>query len=467
MDNPSNTSLSSFPLPSSASISNPPTELSYQGRRYAFVDHAANRRRGSKQSGIWEFGHEYRDLNDSARRIWRCSLCLPNSIFSLSGNTTAPSVSHLRKKHRKLLQQEEATSEQEDQEIVRSLVHGVNISRFRYHLLRWIVQRHISFTEVEDEDFQAILVELNSTIKPYLVSRNTIRNWTENEFIEARQQIITEVLRKAISRIHVSFDLWTSPNGYAICGIVAHFVGHQYSNQNVLLALKRLTGPHGGEDIAEVIIPTLQEYKIVDKLGVFVTDNVESNDTAIRAILNQVRPELQLKARRSRCLGHIINLVAKAFLFGTSVDAFEAITDVIDEDVVSIDSETMKRAQKAWRTQGAIGKLHNLVVFIRSSPQRRETFKRKVVGDDAVDNLMPILDNSTRWNSTYKALERAILLRDRIFLFCREYRIDIQADYLSEEDWNRLREVYKGLKPFYQATLRVEGKAGGGHHGAI
>jgi hypothetical protein len=76
-------------------------------------------------------------------------------------------MSHLRKKHRKLLQEEDVTSEQEDQEVVRGLVHSVNIPRFRYHLLRWIVRRHISFTEVEDEDFQALLTELNTIIKPY------------------------------------------------------------------------------------------------------------------------------------------------------------------------------------------------------------------------------------------------------------------------------------------------------------
>jgi hypothetical protein len=58
-------------------------------------------------------------------------------------------MSHLRKKHRKLLQEEEITPEQEDQEVVRGLVHSVNIPRFRYHLLRWIIRRHILFTEVE------------------------------------------------------------------------------------------------------------------------------------------------------------------------------------------------------------------------------------------------------------------------------------------------------------------------------
>ena len=185
--------------------------------------------------------------------------------------------------------------------------------------------------------------------------------------------------------------------------------------------MKRLTGPHGGEDIAKVIIPTLQEYKVVDRLGVFIADNAESNDTAIREILHQLRPELQPKARRSRCLGHIINLAAKAFLFGTSTKAFEAATSVINEDKAPVDSDAIKEAQKAWRNQGAIGKLHNLIIFIRGSPQRREVFKRKLVGDSEVDNLMPILDNSTRWNSTYQSLERALLLRDRIFLFCREF----------------------------------------------
>jgi hypothetical protein len=176
MASQSQPSVSSFPLRSTTSASSPPTELSYQGRRYTFIDHAANQRRGSRQSGIWEFGHEYRDLSDPTRRLWRCSLCSSSSLFSLSGNTTATSISHLRKKHRKLLQEGEIIPEQEDQEVMRGLIHSVSIPRFRYHLLRWIVRRHISFTEVEDEDFQALLIKLNTIIKPYLVTRNSIRN---------------------------------------------------------------------------------------------------------------------------------------------------------------------------------------------------------------------------------------------------------------------------------------------------
>ena len=169
---------------------------------------------------------------------------------------------------------------------MRGLIHSVSIPWFRYHLLRQIVRRYISFTEVEDKDFQALLIKLNTIIKPYLVTRNSIRNWAENEFMEAQKQIVDNVLGRAVSRIHISFDLQTSPNGYTICGVVAHFISHQYSNQSVLLAMKRLTGPHGGEDITKVIILILQEYKVIDRLSVFITDNTELNNTAIREILH-------------------------------------------------------------------------------------------------------------------------------------------------------------------------------------
>jgi hypothetical protein len=63
---------------------------------------------------------------------------------------------------------------------------------------------------------------------------------------------------------------------------------------------------------------------VVDRLGFFIGDNTSVNDTAIRVILGQLRPDIkEPDSRRVRCLGHIINLAAKAFLFGKDADAFE------------------------------------------------------------------------------------------------------------------------------------------------
>jgi hypothetical protein len=82
-------------------------------------------------------------------------------------------------------------------------------------------------------------------------------------------------------------------------------------------------------------------------------------------------------------------------------------------------------------------------------------------------DLIVILDNSTRWNSTYLSLHRALTLKKRIKTFCFEHRIDLSKDLLSDKEWAYLKEIIDGLKPFYEVTLRLEGQAKSRHYGAI
>ena len=139
------------------------------------------------------------------------------------------------------------------------------------------------------------------------------------------------MLARAISKIHISYDLWTSPNGYAMCGVATHFIGHQGYVQSVLLALKWMTGAHRGEQIAKVLIGVITDFEFVDNLGYYISDNADSNDTAWKATLAILHPDRDLVASRSRCLGHIINLAAKAFIFGKNIDAFEDMVEVVND----------------------------------------------------------------------------------------------------------------------------------------
>jgi hypothetical protein len=57
-------------------------------------------------------------------------------------------------------------------------------------------------------------------------------------------------------------------------------------------------------------------YELGPKLGYFISDNIGSNDTAVRVILQALRPNIQdPDNRRVKCISYIINLVTKAFLF--------------------------------------------------------------------------------------------------------------------------------------------------------
>lgn len=382
----SSTSAKSSSIPLSV-LNDPPQECIWKRHRFQLSHSQPNRSvitGRSKPSRIWQYGRLYFRVDDDTKHAWRCGLCANNTLVLIDASSTSNARKHIIHSHRIDINTESTTPSKGGGDVAeevtyRELYHVINVDTFRFHLIRWIVECHIPFNVVEDTNFQAMLRALNSTVDSHLLtSGDGVRNEVENEFVTAQNTVKNEVLAKAISRIHISCDLWSSPNGYALCGVAAHFVGHQGTVQCVLLALKRMRAAHGGEEIAEVIIDTLHQYDIVDNLGVFIADNAESNDVAWRTTLAVLHPQRDSIDSRSRCLGHIINLAAKAFLLGKEVEAFEAVVDQVN-DSTSRDSEVWRNAQAAWRKRGPVGKLHNIIVFIRSSSQRKESFKATVV----------------------------------------------------------------------------------------
>jgi hypothetical protein len=92
-------------------------------------------------------------------------------------------------------------------------------------------------------------------------------------------------LSEAHSRILISFDAWTSLSCVAILGAIAHFIDRIGKRRSVVLALRRLQGAHSGENMAEVLLQIFREYGISRRIGFFIGDNAESNDTCIDTVL--------------------------------------------------------------------------------------------------------------------------------------------------------------------------------------
>jgi hypothetical protein len=127
-----------------------------------------------------------------------------------------------------------------------------------------------------------------------------------------------------------------------------------------------------------------------------------------------------------------------------------------------------KKRMREWRECGCLGKLHNIVVFIRRSPQRMEEFKAFQNGELSTvgHQLMVIGDNQTRWNSTFNLLKRALRLSDQVNFFVSRNR-ELAEDELSEEDWLDLHDLAGILEPFENLTLALEGHAEKGVGGSI
>lgn len=278
----------------------------------------------------------------------------------------------------------------------RALVHTLNPDRIQKQVVRLCINEHIPLRKVDTKDWKDLMKLLNAGNIP--MSRSSLRRWAIAEFDQAKAEV-KAVLHQAKSKIHLSFDMWTSPNKYAVFAVVAHFVQSfvvqgkiLYHNKAVLLSMKRMKDRHGAEEMSAVLVDVILDYEISERLGCFQSDNPAYNDNTVREVLKVFEPlESDPIARRVRCLGHIINLGARDFILGQDVEAFE---DAVGGSSKSWKSKklALERAQEAWRCKGPVGKLHNVVAYIRGSVQRTEAFRKIATGDELVDGKWLLFD---------------------------------------------------------------------------
>lgn len=442
-----------------------------------FIETIVDRKRLT--AWFWAHGNEYecQQLSKSGQKdlYWVCNHCRTFKAYRRSGSTHI--AHHLNTKHR--LQQHPSTiapqSVLELQQNAVSRPHNHQLSdidnlqlqkaEFERILVSWVTCSHIPFTVVESPYFQRLLTMLSER-SPLLLqtSHNSLKASVMKDFARRRALVKSWIHRRKSTKIHLSFDLWSSPNGYGMLAIVAHFVSDRYTLEAPLLSLRSLDGPHSGANQAGAIQSTMKIYNLHESaIGCFVLDNAYNNDTCIRQLgIKFGWSPNEATQRRLRCFGHIINLAAQAYLFGEKDEAFE-------ESLRTREKELKAGQLKLWELCGPIGKLHYIVAYIRRTPQRRQAFK-KLQGEFDAPHLDLVCDNATRWNSAYRMIQRAFQLQDQIKLYCFQHTVHsnppkqgddglIPAQILSQNDWLILTHLYRGLEYFHHATLRLEGAA--------
>ncbi|KAI0603786.1 hypothetical protein TUN205_11975, partial [Pyrenophora tritici-repentis] len=96
-------------------------------------------------------------------------------------------------------------------------------------------------------------------------------------------------LSTAVSPIHISTDLWTSPFRSSLLAVCAQWVDHEYKLQKALLGLPECRYSHSGEQQAHLLLQTLEEYGIQSRVGWHTGDNATSNDTCLEHLETLLR----------------------------------------------------------------------------------------------------------------------------------------------------------------------------------
>jgi hypothetical protein len=208
-------------------------------------------------------------------------------------------------------QQATGTSEREelDTEILEA---HLNSSIITEALISLIIVRNLSYALVEWPEFHTFCQLLNRAITGKITTSHSGIASSIKEAWGKHQNTVRQVLQAALSLIHISLDIWTSPNRWLLLAICGHFTTHDGKQQKALLALKKVSG-HSSEAQMAVFWPVLQNYGIVNKLGAIVSDNASTNNVLCRTVQKELKDTLGLNWEadhwRIRCLGHIINLI--------------------------------------------------------------------------------------------------------------------------------------------------------------
>lgn len=283
------------------------------------------------------------------------------------------------------------------------------------------------------------------------------------ELYTVRKHAVKKALTFSQSRIHYTFDLWTSGNHRAYIAIVAHWLDEEGRARQCVIAFRELVDDHSGSNLSLVVWTVLEEYDLLHNSGYYTLDNASNNDSCLR-FLGQQFTNLDIGfdclEQRLRSFGHILNLTAQALLHGDDLDAFEREleTDPIDEE----------EEHRRWRERGAFGKLRNVVVKVNSSTHRRNEFKdiqTRMFGT-ASDNkpLSLVAGNRTRWHGDLLCMKRGLYCREAIDLYIARHSgerasksLDLTDDVLSNFDWNEIQSLVDLLEPVMHWTKYMEG----------
>ncbi|OLL22978.1 hypothetical protein NEOLI_005448, partial [Neolecta irregularis DAH-3] len=334
--------------------------------------------------------------------------------------------------------------------------------KFKSKVVKWITTRNHPLREVETPEFHEMIAAANIDAKPHIFANHqSIRDHILSEY-HCNKGIITEHLAQAQSKIHITFDSWTTRSGqHALTGICVHYLDDQGQVRDYLLALPEQLGQHFGINYAEVIGNVIAEYNLMDRIGYFVSDNARNNDTS-----------------------HILNLVAQSILWGKDKDAF-------DNENKNIPDE--EKFLKEWQKEGPLGTLID-ILFSINTPFKHELFNSYQVAEN---NLLPknefiplniIKPVKTRWNAFLDSFEQAIQLRGPIDSFV-QYHINkwqretaslrvkgktipkpslyIQLGGLNSYDWDVISNYIAILQLLKEATKKLEARGRAGRHGAI
>ncbi|KAJ6437614.1 LOW QUALITY PROTEIN: transposase-like protein [Purpureocillium lavendulum] len=413
-----------------------------------------------KVSWIYSYGAELEHSND---KYFLCADCHTKKRYTsqlFAAESTTAAIQHLLEFH-KIKRPSNSTTGDDDIDATNAaevfqLIMPFNEDEYKQKLIDWAIKLRLSYREVTDESTTDLLTYGKPPLARLLPTHHsTLSRWVKDS-MAARLPFIIELVQSALSRINLSIDGWRAHNRREYIAVCGHFVDGQGHPRTLLLGFPRRYGGHTGDDLAALVKPVILQYGIGEKLGSFVMDNADDNDKCLE-VLQRSFSSIDPEADRIRCIGHIINLVVKALLYGEGVSAWEKnLIEASEEQRVAL-----------WTSKASLAScIISLSTLIETTHALRARMRVAKTSDGMLFVGVLLSDGGIRWNATFYMIERALKCRPAIDLYQAQWKPPDRNDkhkndFLTEADWHELELFYRLLQPFERLTKRLQCRADG------
>jgi len=237
-----------------------------------------------------------------------CKHC-PSWTSSHRANT----ISHVLGRHARFESSQLSQTSQSSQPVITSMFrtasdqniirNAFNHQGYRDALVGLLTRRRMPFSSIEWTEMKDLALACNPYVQDQLItSQRTAVRLIASNYQLYKSHVIKGSLSTAISPIHISTDLWTSPFRSSLLAVCAQWVDHEHKLQKALLGLPECRYSHSGQQQAHLLLETLEEYEIQSRIGWHTGDNATSNDTCLQHLetLLQSKHKVRLRFQSER-----------------------------------------------------------------------------------------------------------------------------------------------------------------------
>uniref|UniRef100_A0A2C9VVD0 HAT C-terminal dimerisation domain-containing protein n=1 Tax=Manihot esculenta TaxID=3983 RepID=A0A2C9VVD0_MANES len=345
-------------------------------------------------------------------RLRKCGL----SLMCKTGATTHL-LRHLnsclkRKVNLKGQQQHNITTTIAETESVTSVQNfKYDHAKVREVITHMILVHELSFSFVEYEVFNLLM----RAATPYYqkVSHATARKDYFSAYEIEKKKV--KALLKDTDKVSVTTDLWKSGQHISYMVVTTHFMDSEWKLQKYTLNFCDVPPPHTGVVICDVLQKCLVEWGIEDKVWTISVDNVSYNDVAVRMLKYNPAYNNSLalhgKLFHVRCCAHILNLLVQ--------DSLSEIVDIIKN-------------------------VHESVKHLVASESHRLIFS-EIAKQLKLPSKKLLLDSALEFKDVFPQYQQ----RDSSYTYL-----------LSEDDWQKIKEVCSFLEEFNEVTNVISAMVG-------